>query len=280
MKITFFGTTTLLFDDGRDQVLFDAHITRPSFWRYVFNIRTGTDTALCDKLIDLHQIDRLRAIFVSHTHHDHVMDAPYFANKCGADIYGSRSTKNIALGGGVPRERITVFRDGCEYRIGHYRIRVIRSLHSKPNILNNDLGIPVKRPLRQPFRLRDCKEGGSYDFFIEHQDRKILIRPSFNYIKGQLDDIRADILFLGTGGLGGADDDMQARFFAETVEKTGAHTVIPIHWDNFFSSLEKPVTGMPGMIEKTEVAFHKLAGYCEAHHVNLLIQMPRTSIEI
>ena len=30
MKVTFFGTTTLLFDDGKDQILFDAHITRPS----------------------------------------------------------------------------------------------------------------------------------------------------------------------------------------------------------------------------------------------------------
>lgn len=30
MKVTFFGTTTLLFDDGKDQILFDAHFTRPS----------------------------------------------------------------------------------------------------------------------------------------------------------------------------------------------------------------------------------------------------------
>ena len=30
LKVTFFGTTTLLFDDGKDQVLFDAHVTRPS----------------------------------------------------------------------------------------------------------------------------------------------------------------------------------------------------------------------------------------------------------
>ena len=30
LKVTFFGTTTLLFDDGKNQVLFDAHVTRPS----------------------------------------------------------------------------------------------------------------------------------------------------------------------------------------------------------------------------------------------------------
>ena len=27
MKVTYFGTTTLLFDDGKDQIFFDAHFT-------------------------------------------------------------------------------------------------------------------------------------------------------------------------------------------------------------------------------------------------------------
>ena len=35
MKVTFFGTTTLLFDDGTDQIFFDAHMTRPSLLKYI-----------------------------------------------------------------------------------------------------------------------------------------------------------------------------------------------------------------------------------------------------
>ena len=77
MKFTFLGTTTLLFDDGTDQILFDAHFTRPSIEKYVVGAYVETNTGLCDRLIERHHIDRLRAIFVSHTHHDHVMDAPY-----------------------------------------------------------------------------------------------------------------------------------------------------------------------------------------------------------
>lgn len=34
LKVTYFGTTTLLFDDGKDQVLFDAHVTRLSVGKY------------------------------------------------------------------------------------------------------------------------------------------------------------------------------------------------------------------------------------------------------
>ena len=132
LKVTYFGTTVLLFDDGKDQVLFDAHFTRPSLDKYIRGAKAGTDTALCDKLIKLHQIDRLRAVFISHTHHDHVMDAPYIANQCGARIYGSESAKNVALGGGVPEERITVFKDGDRFSVGDYQISIITSLHSKP----------------------------------------------------------------------------------------------------------------------------------------------------
>lgn len=280
LKVTYFGTTVLLFDDGKDQVLFDAHVTRPSLEKYIRGAKAGTDTALCDKLIERHQIDRLRAVFVSHTHHDHVMDAPYIANRCDATIYGSESAKNVALGGSVPEDRIVVFKDGEQFSVGDYQVSILRSLHSKPTVLNNDLGEPITKPLVQPAGLREYKEGGSYDFFVEHGDKKILIRPSFNYIKGQLDGIQADVLFLGVAGLAKADESMEEAFFAETVEKTKARLVIPVHWDNFFASLEKPVDDMPELIEKTEIVFFKLGKYCEEHDVNCLIQYPCTSIEI
>ncbi len=280
MKVTFFGTTTILFDDGEDQVLFDSHVTRPSIEKYIAGAKASTDEGLCDRLIRDHRIDRLRAIFISHTHHDHVMDAPYFANKCGAKIYGSESAKNVALGGGVPEDDIIVFEHGSRFFVGRYQISILKSLHSKPNMLNNDLGVPITEPLVQPAGLREYKEGGSYDFFVEHEGKKYLIRPSFNYIEGQLDGISADVIFLGVAGLAKADPEMEEKFFAETVEKTGAGLVIPIHWDNFFASLERPVTDMPELIEKTEVVFFKLAKYCEAHDVNCIIQYPCTSIEL
>ena len=172
LKVTYFGTTTLLFDDGKDQILFDAHVTRPSLIKYAGGAKERTNTALCDKLIRLHKIRRLRAVFISHTHHDHVMDAPYIAARCGAKIYGSESARNVALGGGLPEDRIVVFGHGSCYTIGEYKISILASLHSKPTILNNDLGEPIPEPLEQPAGLREYKEGGSYDFFIEHGDRK------------------------------------------------------------------------------------------------------------
>lgn len=279
MKVTFLGTTTLLFDDGTDQLLFDAHLTRPSLLKYLFGA-ASTDRGMADRVLEAHRVERLRAIFISHSHHDHVMDAPYIANRCGASVYGSASTLNVARGGDVPEERLFLFEPNRPCQVGGYRITVIPSVHSKPSFFNNDLGRTIDRPLRQPARLRDYREGGSYDFYVEAAHRRIMIRPSFNYLPGQLDGYRADVVFLGVAGLQRADKETERAFFAETLEKLRPALVIPIHWDNFFSPLSKPVVGMPRVIERTEGVFFRLARYCEAAGIHCLVQIPGTSVEI
>ncbi|MBR1560090.1 MAG: MBL fold metallo-hydrolase [Clostridia bacterium] len=277
MKVTWFGTTTLLFDDGRDQVLFDCHVTRPSIPRYLFG-QLRTDAALADRLIERHHIDRLRAIFVSHAHHDHVMDAPFFALRCGAAIYGSPSALNVGRGGGVPEDRLRPF--GDPDIIGGFEVTALPSLHSKPTLFNNDLGQTIDRPVAQPARKRNYKEGRSWDFVVRHSGRTYVIRPSFNYIEEQLDGVCADVLFLGVSGLSKADAATRARFFAETVDKVRPHTVIPIHWDDFFSPLAKPVRGMPRFIEDTGRSLRILGDYCGARGINCLVQLPLTSVEL
>ena len=279
MKVTFFGTTTLLFDDGKDQIFFDVHFTRPSLMKYIFGSQ-GTDTALADRLLAAHHVDRLRAAFISHTHHDHVMDAPYVVNCCGAQLYGSSSALNVARGGDVPEARLTEFRGGETFTAGGFSVRVIPSIHSKPTILNNDLGQTIDKPLVQPAKLRDYKEGGSYDFYVEHSGKRYLIRPSFNYIEGQLDGYTADVLFLGVAGLAKADEETEKKFCAETVDKVHPQIVIPLHWDNFFSPLDEPVKGMPKPVEKTPVVFFKLTKICEEREISMVTLMPRTFMEL
>ena len=279
MKITYLGTTVLLFDDGKDQILFDAHITRPSFKEIGFS-KIRTDRKMADMLIGAHKIDRLRAIFVSHTHHDHVMDAPYFARKCHADIYGSKSTLNVARGGKVPEKMLHAYEESTEYEVGAFAIKIIPSIHSKAHWYNNDLGKTVDKPLVQPAKKGQYKEGGSFDFLVKHGEKTYLIRPSFNYIEGQLDGVKADVLFLGISGLSKASEEMKKKFFEETVEKVGAKLVIPVHWDNFFAPLDRASYSLPALIENTNAAFLELAEYCEAHAIDCVVQLPRTSMTI
>ena len=229
MNVTFFGTTTLLFDDGKDALMFDGHFTRPSFLRYVMGTME-TDTAMADSILERFDFSRLRGIFVSHTHHDHVMDVPYIANHCHADIYGTESAANVARGGQVPEEQIHVFDPSRPVTVGDFTVTVIPSVHSEPTIINNDLGQTIDEPLVQPARKKHYKEGGSYDFLIRHGGQTILIRPSFNYLEGQLDDIRADLLFLGIGTMGKASEEKIRNFYRETIDKVQPRTVPAGPW--------------------------------------------------
>ena len=278
MRVTYFGTTMLMLDDGKSCLLFDCHTSRPPMAKMVFG-RIETDTALADQLIDRYDMKRIAAIFISHSHHDHVLDLPYFARAAEAEVYGSESTLNVARGGKVPEDRLHLF--GKKWvGIGSFRVRIIPSIHSKAHWYNDDLGQTIDRPLAQPARKKEYKEGGSYDFLVENRGRTYLIRPSFNYIKGQLDGISADVLFLGIAGLGKADEETKRIFFAETVEKVSPKMVIPLHWDNFLKPLTKQSYLLPRFAEKTEDAMFEMAAYCGRHGIACPVVLPLTYLDL
>ncbi|MDO4466604.1 MAG: MBL fold metallo-hydrolase [Bacillota bacterium] len=279
MKVTYLGTTVLLFDDGKDQILFDAHLTRPSLLEFVFG-KLQTNEDVCDEILEKHQMDRLKAIFISHTHHDHVMDMPYIANKTGADVYGSLSCMNVGRGGKVDEERLHEFNPKDTIQIGDFSIQVLPSIHSKPNIFNNDLGQVIENPVIQPVKKKVYKEGGSFDFLVKHRGKSYLIRPSFNYIEGQLDDIHADVLFLGIAGLSKSDESTKEEFFSQTIEKVAPSLVLPLHWDNFFTPLDSSVKGMPKIAENTSQSLFKLTKYCEEKNISFVLLLPRTHMYI
>lgn len=279
MVVTFLGATTLLFDDGTDQILFDALLSRPPFLKAILG-HMETDKPVADRILRDYDISRLRAIFISHTHHDHVLDAAYISNACGATIYGSESAMNIGRGGSVPEDRLVLFHQQDEFNIGKFNIRILPSVHSKPNFLVNNLGQVIDRPLRQPARLRDFKEGGSVDFLIKYEDRTFLIRPSCNYLVGELDGIDADVVFLGIGGLSRGSDKERGIFFRETLEKTHARTIIPVHWDNFFRPFRKSVRGMPFFMDDTEESLRCLEAYCTQTSRRMIVQWPMTQMSI
>lgn len=277
VTVTYFGTTMLLFDDGETALLFDCHVSRPSVFRYLFG-KLSTNKEVADRVLQAFDFRRLQGIFISHSHHDHVLDAPYFANFCGAVIYGSPSALNVARGSGVPNDHLRSFQDSLAYQIGDFQIQVLPSVHSAPYWFNDDLGKTIDAPLKLPAPKKAFREGGSFDFLISHGAKTYLIRPSYNYLEGQLDNIRVNVLFLGISGLSKDTPERRKTFFAETVGKTQPELVIPIHWDNFFSPLFGTVKGLPKPFENTGVSMGLLADYCAANHVQCRVQLPLTGM--
>lgn len=262
LSVRSFGTTTLLFDDGRTRLLFDGMVTRPSMLTFAARPLRPNE-ALVSQLIDRFGFRDLAAIFVSHSHYDHVLDVPIFARETGAQVYGSPSTLNVARGNGIQEARLHDFTLAPTNMIGSFTITALPSIHSKPSFYNNDLGVPIDKPLVYPARGRQFTEGGSYDFLIEHGSSRYLIRPSCNDIPGQLAGIRAEVLFLGVGGINKLSSDAFDTFYRETVGQAQPSMVIPVHWDNFFLPLERANHTLPQILGNPYPAIDRLIGRLE-----------------
>ncbi len=279
LTATFLGNSTILIDDGADQILIDGFLSRPGLIPVAAgNIRTHPPTV--DAALHRAGATRLRALFVAHSHYDHALDAPYVIHRTkrlqqhGAILHGSESTLNIGRGGDLAESDVKPYQPRVPIRIGrHFTVTVIPSRHSAPIPgINDDLGKTIDTPLRQPAPKDAYAEGGSYDILIHHRGRSILIKPSAAYLPGALDHIRADVLFLGITGLGSKPESYRADFYQNTVAKVRAKHVIPIHWDNFFCPLseklplldprdQRGLTDLQQRLQSDGRHYHLLQGY-------------------
>jgi L-ascorbate metabolism protein UlaG (beta-lactamase superfamily) len=275
IKVTFFGTTMLLFDDGETRLMLDGYITRPSLiTRRTRDIET--DPELVDAALARAHVDRVDALFVAHSHFDHALDIAYVAQKTGAHLYGSESTLNIGRGGNLPEAQMTLYEPG-PVSIGKFTVTVLPSKHSPPvRGVNDNLGLVIDHPLRQPADFFDYVEGGSFDFLIQHGDHSIFVKPAANYLEGALDQVRADVLFLSTGTLGNQDSKFREAFYEQTVAKLQPKLVIPVHWDNFNKPLSDSLTALTPWDLK--ISFDFLIPRLTADHIQFGIMQGFQSI--
>jgi L-ascorbate metabolism protein UlaG (beta-lactamase superfamily) len=272
VRVTFIGTTTLLFDDGDTQLMIDGFFTRPTLEQFKGKIET--DTKVVDAALRRANVNRLKALFVTHSHEDHSLDSAYVVKKTGAMLYGSGSTLNIARGVGLPEKRMSLYWPGKELTYGKFKITVLNSKHSPASADNDDIGHIITQPLPQPALGPKYVEGGSYDFLIKYGNGVIYVKPSANYIEGAMDDIRADVLFLSTATLGVQKPDYQNTYYAQTVSKAKPNLVIPVHWDNFLSPLSEPIDLLGPPLDDGTAGFNFVIGRLEEDNIRFGILMP------
>jgi L-ascorbate metabolism protein UlaG (beta-lactamase superfamily) len=253
LTVTFLGTTSMLLDDGKSQILVDGFITR----RNVFSLARAieSDWELITQVLSRVKASRVAGVLVAHSHYDHAFDSAHVAKWTGSPLYGSPSTLNLGHGAGLPVGRLVPFRPCVEVAVGTFGVTALPSVHSPPDLYNDNLGEEIEAPLRQPYRPGAMVEGGSFDFLIRSGSRRILLRPGAGYRAGGLDGIQADILFLAVGSLGNQPPLFRNAYYDETVGRVRPRLIIPVHWDSFFRPLLNsrgdtvPLRGMPEAID-------------------------------
>lgn len=236
VRTVFLGVSTLLLDDGDTALLTDGFFSRPGLLRMRFG-RLRPDRARIAAGLRLAGTDRLDAVFVVHSHYDHALDSPEVAAATGARLIGSASTRNIARGQGFPDDRFQPAVTGEPFTIGRFTLTALPARHSPGDIAPGR----IDRPPRLPVRATDYRTGDCYTLHVRHGARRLLVHASAHSLPGALDGHVADTVYLGIGALGKQDEAFREEYWQRLVTATGARRVVPIHWDDFFRPLDRPL---------------------------------------
>ncbi|WP_441368345.1 MBL fold metallo-hydrolase [Acinetobacter lwoffii] len=272
LTVKFFGVSILLLDDGHDQILIDGFFSRPSL-RQVITRPIQSDKLLLEQMVQCHELSRTQAILVSHSHYDHVLDVPALLEMLPETaVVGSPSTLNIARANPkVTPQQLQPIKPGQVQQWGHFQTTAIPSQHTPPTAINDDLGEELLRPLTLPAKFSEFKEGGSFDYLIEHAGHKILVKASTGFIPDQFKNLQVDTLFLGIAQLSRQSNDYQQHYLAETLQTLKPKVVIPIHWDDFFQPLSQPLQFLPRLADDTPKSLNLLIQAAEAQGTKVIL---------
>jgi len=241
---TWLGVTTLLFDDGETQILIDGFISRPSLADLVLDRQVDNDMAMINFALDEYRMRRLAAIIPVHSHFDHAMDVGAIANRSSASILGSESTIEIARGAGVPEDQTILVVENQPYEFGEFTVTLLRSRHA-PIGWRGSVPLPgtIDEPLTPPQPISAWREGRSYTVVVAHPTGTTVIQGSAGFGGESLRDVSADVVMLGIWGLESLGRDYAEQYWQQLVTRTGAHSVFPVHFDDYTKPFGEVVPG-------------------------------------
>ena len=239
VDVVFLGASSLLFDDGTTRLLSDGFFSRPEAARVMFT-RIAPRRDRINAVLARLGADTIDVVFVVHSHYDHAFDAPLVADRTGAELVGSASTRNVAIGlGSHSRFRRVEHADSLRY--GDFSLVFLESIHSAPDRAKG----AIETPLIPPRHALAWKTGETFSVLIGHPTGRILLHPSAHYIPGAFDQIRTDVVYLGVIGLGEVSPEFIEQYWNQVVGATCARRVVLIHWDDIMRPLSEELVALP-----------------------------------
>jgi len=269
IRVRFAGVATLVFDDGDTAWMTDGFFSRPGVSKVFFSKIKPDEDAINRELKRLN-VSKLAAVVPVHSHYDHALDSPLVAQRTGALLVGSASTINIGRGLGTAEDRMSVVTAGGVLEFGAWKLTFIPSRHSPTPFSDGKTSETVLAPLVTPARATAWKEGTVWSILAEHNSgRSFLVQGSAGFEPGALAGRHADTVFLGVGTLGKKTAGYRSQYWNEVVKQVGAKRVIPIHWDDFFTSLDEPLVPMSILADDFGTTMADLSRFAQRDGVEL-----------
>lgn len=223
------SVASVLINDGETKIFFDPAFTRPGLKHWLGMGVFRPDENELKKILNEQKITKLNAVFVTHTHFDHAVDAPLVAYLTGATAYGSKSFERICR---AYTEKIP-FKKLKPVQIGKFKISFYPRVHSEILGLVDFLKGTV--PKNFNFNFYDYRVGESWIYLIEHPEGKILIDTSgdanLKVLPASLKSV--DVVFQGVANR--KDNKIIINGYVSTLRPS---KFIAIHFDYFMNAMK------------------------------------------
>lgn len=264
VEVTWFGNVNLWITDGEESLLVDGWVTRIPMLRLAIGRIRPNPKALDATIANLEYVleplpaSNLQAVLVGHTHYDHVLDAPLWAmdarligDRADVPLLGPPNLKSIVKGYKSSNHVVATIAadpnqfggvEGDAYTTRHFSVRPVPIAHGhsdhfiKKWIASRYEG-QIACDFKLPARASAFKMDQTLAYHVTHKPTgaRMLIYGSAGLPKNKLTaEDQADVLYLCLALYAEPGIDHMTTMFEKVVLASGAHTIVPVHWDNLF----------------------------------------------
>ncbi len=225
LRLRWLGVAGFEISAAEGTLAIDPFFTRPPL-RYLWLGRARPDERLVAA-----RLLRCDHVLVSHSHWDHLFDVPVVLAHTGASAWGSANTCRLLEALGAPAQQLHEVRAGDRLSLGSFSVDVFPSVH--PRILGWSpfAGEAPPHP-RPPAHLGDYLAGECFCFLVEAHGVRLLHWGSEQPGPAPA----ADVLCVGV--------QRPDAYYAALLRAVQPRVAIPMHWDDFFRPLSRPLRPM------------------------------------
>ena len=171
------GKNMTAFRYGNDIILIDAGLMFPE------DDMLGIDLVIPDITYLIENQDKLKGIFLTHGHEDHIGALPFILKQLDVPVYGTALTLGILEGrleeAGASTANLNVIKSGDRVRAGVFKLEFMRVNHSIPDAIGMAIHTPVGLIVHTgDFKIDQTPVDGQVmelNRFAEYGDRGVLL---------------------------------------------------------------------------------------------------------